>query len=219
MELEELRSKIKKNCTVPNNGIGVLHYTKHFMSIVESDRFILSKFAQSNDKRESYDRLQRREEIDKYRYMSTTSYKRTLENIYSFRNPVLWMYYADKYEGVAFSIDANKIIDDYKNYIVNYGYIEYIRGIHDDLTTEEYLMCKSEEWEYEQEYRIIFKDIMEIKGIKKYINRVFFGFDCKSDFKRKIKDNLENAEFHDTDFDILDGRINCYPPLQNPYNI
>ena len=219
MELEELRGKIKDNRIVPNDGIGVLHYTKNFMRIVESDTFKLSDFLESNDKRESFVRLNKREQIDAYRYISTTSYKDPMKNIYSYRNPVLWMYYAGNYDGVAFNIDVNSIINDYKDHIVNYGYIEYIRGIHDDLTTEEYLMCKSEEWEYEQEYRIIFKDIMEIKGIKKYINRVFFGFDCKSDFKRKIKDNLENAEFHDTDFDILDGRINCYPPLQNPYNI
>ena len=212
MELEELRRKIKDNRTVPNNCIDVLHYTKHLKDIVDKDRFILSKFAQSNDKRESYDRLQRREEIDKYRYMSTTSYKRTLENIYSFRNPVLWMYYADKYKGVTFSIDANKIIDDYKDYIVNYGYVEYIRGIHDDLTTGEYLMCKSEEWEYEQEYRIIFGGIDSIEEFSKYINEVYFGCECSDSFKRIIKSKLNGVTFHDTYFDTHDGRINTIIP-------
>ena len=77
------------------------------------------------------------------------------------KNPIMWAHYANNYSGVCFEFEFN---NNFEN-IHKVSYIEHQYDTIYDPTEEEFrraieksLLCKSKNWSYEEEYRLITKE-------------------------------------------------------------
>ena len=98
------------------------------------------------------------ERMNQYRILSLSA---------NCKNPIMWAHYANNYAGVCFEFEFKRDIYD----IHKMSYIEQqYNTIYDPEEAELYeaieksLLCKSKNWSYEEEYRII------SRSNKKYLN-------------------------------------------------
>ena len=103
------------------------------------------------------------------------------------RSTVMWAHYADEHKGGVIGIDFDQIFPKYclKVDRVNYSEQRPRMNVLDDFESSEFkekhrntLFSKSDEWEYEKEYRNIFDDAYLI-DLKKQ------GLACQKDFNDK----------------------------------
>lgn len=126
-------------------------------------------------------------------------------------NTLMWSHYADKHRGVCIEYNISKIFIDKNstirkvNYNKNMAYeekMDYIKRFSDiqiddkNITTLLELFCiKSKEWEYEDEYRILYYDSTSNSNgitIKLPIKNIYFGTETSEEDKKLIYDIIKN---------------------------
>lgn len=198
------------------------HYTtlNNLKDILNSDVFILSKFENANDFKEKTKFV---EQQNKYRYMSLVLYgeNKIERTTYSWRNPVMWRFYAQKdkhnkiasCKGVCIGVNVEKI----KARTITQMKVSYIRGVseidkqieNDDIT--QYLMEKSGFWSFEQEYRLLFDNSIEkLENFSEAIDSIHFDYNMENgEIDAFIEQYLKgrNIKCYRTYIDSVDGRI------------
>ena len=197
--------KASNNISPSNN---IYHYTKfdNLLSILKEDKFKFSDFNNANDYKEK-SAIRRKNEIEKFKYISFTQNKE-LES-YSYTNPPLWYFYANRNNGACICFDKDKLLAAIKP--IKEGNINYERGVSriDMQSTKDYLMEKSKAWSYEDEYRIIVDASCEdIPKITEYIKSIYIGEAVSDDDVRKILEYLpQEIELYQMYIDSNDGRL------------
>uniref|UniRef100_UPI003F4C5909 DUF2971 domain-containing protein n=1 Tax=Brachyspira catarrhinii TaxID=2528966 RepID=UPI003F4C5909 len=126
-------------------------------------------------------------------------------------NTLMWSHYADKHRGICIEYNISKIFIDKNssirkvNYNKNMAYeekMDYIKRFSDiriddkNITTLLELFCiKSKEWEYEDEYRILYYDSTSNSNgitIKLPIKNIYFGTETSEEDKKLIYDIIKN---------------------------
>lgn len=182
------------------------HYTpfKSFCEIIKSNKFIFSDFIKANDYKEKSILL--KNEIEKYKYISCT-YDLELE-LYSYTNPPLWFFYADKGSGVCICFDKTKLL--YKINAVKSGFVNYRNGVThiNNQTIVDYLMEKRKPWEYEKEYRILVSsDYDSVSNILDCILSIYIGSEVKEEEIKLISKEIpESVNIFQMYTDSIDGR-------------
>lgn len=182
------------------------HYTTFdaLCSIIKSNEFILSDFIKANDYKEKSILFKR--EISKYKYMSCT-YNVELES-YSFTNPPLWYFYADKGHGVCICFDKIKLLSKIK--IVKDDFINYCNGVThiDNQNVIDYLMEKRKDWGYEKEYRILVDSTFNsIPNIFECIASIYIGSEItEQEISLIYKDIPISTKIFQMHTDPTDGR-------------
>ena len=132
-------------------------------------------------------------------------------------NTLMWSHYADKHRGICIEYNISKIFIDKNssirkvNYNKNMAYeekIDYIKRFSDiqiddkNITTLLELFCiKSKEWEYEDEYRILYYDSTSNSNgitIKLPIKNIYFGTETSEEDKKLIYDIIKNINMSRT---------------------
>lgn len=186
----------------------IYHYTKfdNLLSILKESKFKFSDFNNANDYKEK-SAIRRKNEIERFKYISFTQNKE-LES-YSYANPPLWYFYANRNNGACICFDKYKLLADIKP--IKEGSINYEQGVSriDNQSIEDYLMEKSKPWSYEDEYRIIVDASCEdIPKITKYIKSIYIGQAVSYDDARKILEYLpQEIELYQMYIDSSDGRL------------
>lgn len=198
----------------------IYHYTKYecLMSILKENKFKFSDFNNANDYKEK-SAASRKNEIKRFKYISFTQNK-DLE-LYSFTNPPLWYFYANRSNGACICFDKNRLLSAINP--IKEGSINYRRGVShiDAQSVKEYLMEKNKAWAYEDEYRILVDASCDsITQITKYIKSIYIG-DCVSydDAKQILKYLPEEIELYQMYIDSKDGRLLHTDFRQKCYNI
>lgn len=185
------------------------HYTKWraLCEIIKSDSFLFSEFTKANDYKEKACKL--KDEIEKYKYISFT-YSDELE-LYSYTNPPLWYYYAEKGHGVCIRFDKVKLLNKVK--AIKSDFINYRNGVThvDDQTIEEYLMEKRKAWQYENEYRILVSAEQNcIKNILDCMAAIYMGPEVAEEDIQSIYEHIpESVDIFKVYIDKTDGRFHC----------
>lgn len=144
--------------------------------------------------------------------------------ITNYDNTLMWSHYADKHKGMCVEYDISNIIDkeDYVIRKINYD----MKAIVDENSIDNIfdinllldLFCiKSKEWEYEDEYRILYHDIERLsngKLIDLPIKSICFGVETLKDDKKLIYDIVnEDIKLYQMEFD----KIELYKMNRNEY--
>jgi hypothetical protein len=134
-----------------------------------------------------------------YANLRICSFTETKENL------LCWSHYANSHTGICVEFDATVLPISYAykvKYLDDYPEIQYP---HDDAVTAfRPALTKSKEWEYEQEYRIIFVpgsstqpnndgESLVLKGNE--ITNIYFGANMKNDDKKRLMELVENGPF------------------------
>lgn len=126
-------------------------------------------------------------EIAKYRQISLTQDSKSKDGRLGFDIPAMWGHYADKGRGVCVVLDASKLLNRLEETCLH-GAITYNRN-HDDVVIDNDIVTpedaiqyiannkkslffeKSEDWSYEQEYRIVSSsmDVLDISDCIMYV--------------------------------------------------
>lgn len=90
------------------------YFTKfvNFKSIMNDNCIILSNFENANDYKEKYnEKSKRKKEIENYLYFSLCDdFDDNGMSLQSYRNSMLWYYYAEKCNGVCIEFDLEKLL-------------------------------------------------------------------------------------------------------------
>lgn len=112
-------------------------------------------------------------EIAKYKQISLTEDSPLDNGRKGFDIPAMWAHYADKGNGVCLVFDKKKLLRHVRSNWLN-GQVKYIREFDNNIVasevktkqdvvnfiknkSNEIFLCKSEDWAYEQEFRIVAK--------------------------------------------------------------
>lgn len=127
------------------------------------------------------------------------------------KNTVMWGHYADKHRGICIEYDISPLLDKNKNDFlirkINYDRTAMINEnieLYDLNLLMDLFSIKSKEWEYENEYRILYYDRERRKNglvIPLTIKSVYFGTETPEDDKELIRDITENIELYELKFD------------------
>ncbi|MCZ9838877.1 DUF2971 domain-containing protein [Brachyspira hyodysenteriae] len=133
----------------------------------------------------------------------------------NYDNTLMWSHYADKHKGICVEYDISNIINK-ENYIirkVNYDMKAIvdensINTIYDINLLLDLFCIKSKEWEYEDEYRILYHDIERLnngKLIDLPIKSICFGVETLEDDKKLIHDIINDSiELYQMEFDKIE---------------
>jgi len=91
------------------------------------------------------------EDMNQYRILSLSA---------NCKNPIMWAHYANNYAGVCFEFEFKRdIYDIHKVSYIEKQYDTIYDPEEDEIykAVEKSLLCKSENWSYEEEYRIILR--------------------------------------------------------------
>lgn len=131
-------------------------------------------------------------------------------------NTLMWSHYADKHKGICIEYNISKIFIDNNSTIrkVNYDKnmveekMDYIKRFSDIKIGDknitkllELFYIKSKEWEYEDEYRILYYDATaNSNGItmKLPIKSIYFGTETSEEDKKLIYDIIKNINMTKT---------------------
>ena len=115
-------------------------------------------------------------------------------------NHLLWAHYAKNHEGFCVGYDisaANKIDDWYAWGPVDYGKTKERFNLFQD-SPEEFLKkaCfhKSDNWEYEKEYRILFNNQGKKKLPQGSVKEIYLGCRSASQLRKVVENSSENTE-------------------------
>ena len=116
-------------------------------------------------------------------------------------NPLMWAHYADKHQGICIKYHINEI--DVKSYcnsqsVLKIGSVRYRnhKTMSDYITLDNALLAKSEVWEYEHEYRLIYYQTGKIKEETKgylslpnfKVEAVYFGYNIDKHNLKMLKE-------------------------------
>ncbi|MFB9077781.1 DUF2971 domain-containing protein [Flavobacterium procerum] len=122
----------------------------------------------------------------------------------SFKDKLLWAHYANSHKGFCIEYDLDKLVDSYiyeskSHFPVLYnekptelelGNISETSA-RDNSLLQKIFACKSKEWEYEKEYRIVTND----SGLHNYdfeaVKSIYFGMKMPDYQKREVIKRLE----------------------------
>lgn len=120
------------------------------------------------------------------------------------KNTVMWGHYADKHRGICIEYDISPLLDKNENDFlirkINYDRTAMINEnieLYDLNLLMDLFSIKSKEWEYENEYRILYYDSERRKnGLVKplTIKSICFGTETPESDKELICDIVENVE-------------------------
>ena len=131
-------------------------------------------------------------------------------------NTLMWSHYADKHKGICIEYNISKIFIDNNSTIrkVNYDKnmveekMDYIKRFSDIKIGDknitkllELFYIKSKEWEYEDEYRILYYDATANSNgitIKLPIKSIYFGTETSEEDKKLIYDIIKNINITKT---------------------
>lgn len=133
-------------------------------------------------------------------------------------NTLMWSHYADKHKGICIEYDISSILlDRNKNDFIirkiNYDRTAIINEnianinnieLYDLNLLIDLFSIKSKEWEYEDEYRILYYDREKRKDglvVPLPIRSIYFGTETPEDDKELIRDIAENIELYELKFD------------------
>ncbi len=142
-------------------------------TIIQTGRFWCSKFSALNDPMEGVFNVENKKEVERI-FSGKNKYKIcSFSDENALKNVLMWGHYANGFKGVAIEVE----VDDYLCKEVNYK--EQIPGGNGSLNVEDILTCKKKDWDYEFEYRRLFKKADntcdgENKKIGQ-ITKVYFG--------------------------------------------
>lgn len=127
------------------------------------------------------------------------------------KNTVMWGHYADKHRGICIEYDISTLLDKNENDFlirkINYDRTAMINEnieLYDLNLLMDLFSIKSKEWEYENEYRILYYDSERRKNglvTPLTIKSVYFGTETPEDDKELIRDIAENIELYELKFD------------------
>lgn len=133
------------------------------------------------------------------------------------KNTVMWGHYADKHRGICIEYDISPLLDKNRNDFlirkINYDKTAIINEnianinnieLYDLNLLMDLFSIKSKEWEYENEYRILYYDRERRKNglvIPLTIKSIYFGAETPEDDKELILDIAENIELYELKFD------------------
>lgn len=134
------------------------------------------------------------------------------------KNTVMWGHYADKHKGICIEYDISSILlDKNKNdFIIRKINYDRTAMINEDINNVnnielDYLnllmdlfSIKSKEWEYEDEYRILYYDSERRKNglvVPLPIKSIYFGTETPEDDKELIRNIAEDIECYELKFD------------------
>lgn len=127
------------------------------------------------------------------------------------KNTVMWGHYADKHRGICIEYDISHLLDKNENDFlirkINYDRTAMINEnieLYDLNLLMDLFSIKSKEWEYENEYRILYYDSERRKNglvTPLTIKSVYFGTETPEDDKELIRDIAENIELYELKFD------------------
>ena len=127
------------------------------------------------------------------------------------KNTVMWGHYADKHRGICIEYDISPLLDKNKNdFLIRKINYDKTAIINENIELQylnllmDLFSIKSKEWEYENEYRILYYDIERRKNglvIPLTIKSVYFGTETPEDDKELIRDITENIELYELKFD------------------
>ena len=133
------------------------------------------------------------------------------------KNTVMWGHYADKHRGICIEYDISPLLDKNKNDFlirkINYDKTAIIneninninsKELYDLILLMDLFSIKSKEWEYEDEYRVLYYDRGKDKnGLVKplIIKSICFGAETPESDKELIWDIVENIELYEAKFD------------------
>ena len=192
--------------------------------IIETGKFWCSNFWELNDPMEGVFSILDDEEVSKkiteiygekgqYKICSFSEEK-------SFKNPVMWGYYAGGFKGVAIEVE------NYEVKKIDYNDNDILLGDNDvlDEKIEKILLTKTLAWNHEYEYRFLDKIKDNLKKIEK-ITAIYFGnpygglinsgeiqkdkktFEKYKFFKEEIIDVAKNKGIECFDVKIIDGKV------------
>lgn len=140
------------------------------------------------------------------------------------KNTLMWAHYADSHKGfcVEYEIDNSifKINDPSKLQVTRMLKIDYRSATNkrldfsnksQTLSMQEGFFCKSRDWFYEHEVRIVLYSPKEIKDYptiplrgKSRISAIYFGINCPKETIKKVKDALKshNVKYYQMRIDI-----------------
>lgn len=141
----------------------LFHFTqsKSALRILESDKFYLSEFRNSNDIKELITFSHALEdEYEKLRFLSF-SVPNSMRS--PLRNGPMWSHYGDKFRGCCLVFDKDKLRTLFKKHYPEakaseIKYCDKFREIQEDYNKGnvlDYILCKQDGWSYEQEYRFV----------------------------------------------------------------
>ena len=120
------------------------------------------------------------------------------------KNTVMWGHYADKHRGICIEYDISHLLDKNENDFlirkINYDRTAMINEnieLYDLNLLMDLFSIKSKEWEYEDEYRVLYYDRERYKnGLVKplTIKSICFGTETPESDKELICDIVENVE-------------------------
>ena len=120
------------------------------------------------------------------------------------KNTVMWGHYADKHRGICIEYDISPLLDKNENDFlirkINYDRTAMINEnieLYDLNLLMDLFSIKSKEWEYEDEYRVLYYDREKYKnGLVKplTIKSICFGTETPESDKELICDIVENVE-------------------------
>lgn len=136
------------------------------------------------------------------------------ENNRAFKNILMWSHYANSHKGICIRYKFNLVaIKSFKtqNTFTNLFEVKYERNVGFDekipVTTRKLFATKQEDWDYENEVRILHFDPenndeflqISLEKIKGKIEAIFFGYRCSDKDKELIKTLLadKGIEFFD----------------------
>ena len=133
------------------------------------------------------------------------------------KNTVMWGHYSDKHRGICIEYDISPLLDKNRNDFlirkINYDKTAIINEnianinnieLYDLNLLMDLFSIKSKEWEYENEYRILYYDRERRKNglvIPLTIKSIYFGAETPEDDKELIRDIAENIELYELKFD------------------
>lgn len=116
-------------------------------------------------------------------------------------NPLMWAHYADKHQGICIKYHINEIdlcVHCNNEEVLKIGEVRYRnhKMMSDYITLDNALLAKSEAWEYEHEYRLIYYQIGKIKEKTKgflslpnfKVEAVYVGYKIDEHNLRILKD-------------------------------
>lgn len=133
------------------------------------------------------------------------------------KNSAMWGHYADKHKGICIEYDISPVLDKNNNSFIlrkiNYDRTAIINENIDNINNIELydlnllidlFSIKSKEWEYEDEYRILYYDSKRIKNglvVPLKIKSIYFGTETPEDDKELIRNIAEDIECYELKFD------------------